>query len=110
MDITYNQDSCQTIQGNTTCAGYQWTKNFYTYTWGLPMKLKDQGTKIKPNFKLDTVQKIPLYVILVPYENENFKFYFDQKTFELKFFGFLKNTTEKKESLLHSQGFTNTRA
>jgi len=91
VDISYSQDSCIVNQGNTNCNSYAWTKNFYTYIWGLPMKLNDPGTTINPNFTLDTIQQIPVYNVSVPYHDENYQFYFHQKTYELKFFQFIKN-------------------
>lgn len=104
IDITYNQDSCEVLKGTGTCGGFRWTKNFYTYVWGLPMKLKDSATVVKPKYTLDTIQNIPLYVISVPYEKENFKFYFDQKSFEIKFFGFVKNGGLSKGEFIRLSG------
>ncbi|MFT6717105.1 MAG: hypothetical protein ACJA0Q_001756 [Saprospiraceae bacterium] len=104
VDLTYNQDSCEVLKGNATCDGYHWTKNFYTYVWGLPMKLKDPSTVIQQKFNLDTIQQIPLYVVSIPYENENYKFYFDQKNYELKCFSFLKNKGELKGEFIMLSG------
>lgn len=104
VNIQYPQESCIILQGEGTCEGYRWTKNFYTYVWGLPMKLQDSEARIQEGFSSDTINNIPLNVVAVHYENENFKFYFDQKSSELKFFSFIKNNAEKHGEFIELRG------
>lgn len=93
VDIFYPKDSCIVNSKDGSCAGYSWTKNFYTYVWGLPMKLKDPGIKPEEDFVKMTLRGKEVYEVKVNYDAENFKFYFDSKTFQLEFFSFLKNDT-----------------
>jgi len=104
VNLRYNNDSCEVLKGSGTCGGYSWTKNFYTYVWGLPMKLQDSSTTILPKFTTDTIRNTPVYIVSVNYENENFKFYFNQNTYELKFFGFIKNTGDKHGEFISLSG------
>jgi hypothetical protein len=59
VEIQYSTDSCKLLSKNGSCDGYAWTKNFYTYIWGLPMKLKDPKVKPLSNWKLDTINNYP---------------------------------------------------
>lgn len=91
VNISFPDDSCIVHSKLGNCDGYRWTKNFYTYVWGLPMKLHDPNTSISPQYQLDTIKTKPCYVINVFYTAENFKFYIDQKSFQLRAFSFFKN-------------------
>ena len=104
VSIKYNQDNCEVLKGNATCEGYQWTKNFYTYVWGLPMKLNDPATNITTIYGTHTIKKTPVYIVFVSYESEDYKFYIDQKTFELKFFEFIKNDSSMKGEFITLSG------
>ena len=67
-------------------------KDYYTYLYGLPMKLKDPGTIIDPNVQKTTIKGIKCFVLKATYEeavgNDTWYFYFDQKTYALKQYQF----------------------
>lgn len=69
------------------CARSKSMRDYYTYLWGLPMKLKDPGTILAPKVSLDTYQNINCYVLKVTYNPEVGKdvwyFYFNQKDYAL---------------------------
>lgn len=104
VDISYPKDSCIINSGETSCEAYTWTKNFYTYIWGLPMKLKDPGEYLQDSVKLDTIQNFPLHVITAIYEKETFQFYFHQQTGELKCFEFVKNDGSNHGEFVYLKG------
>lgn len=100
VEIYYDNDSCEVISADGSCGGYSWTKNFYPYIWGLPMKLKDPGVTPESTWKKDTINGFNVYQVLVNYEAENFKFYFDQKDYQLRAFEFLKNDDSGKGEII----------
>ena len=67
-------------------------RDYYTYLYGLPMKLKDEGTLIDPQVIEKLVDGISYWVLKVTYEPEvgsdTWYFYFDQKTYALKRYQF----------------------
>ncbi len=67
-------------------------KDYYTYLYGLPMKLKDPGTIIDPKVQKVLIDGIEFFVLKATYEeavgNDTWYFFFDQKTFALKQYQF----------------------
>ena len=62
-------------------------RNYYTYLWGLPMKLKDKGTIIDKEVQNTQFEGKDCYAIKVTYDPEvgadTWYFYFDKTTFAL---------------------------
>ncbi|MDB2385062.1 DUF6503 family protein [Polaribacter sp.] len=81
-------------------------KNYYTYLYGLPMKLKDEGTIIHQ--KVEKKQfKGKYYVVLkVTYPKEIGKdtwyFYFNPKTYAMEVYQFFKDAPDSGEYILLS--------
>lgn len=73
-------------------------KNYYTYLYGLPMKLKDPGTHIDPQVTKKTFKGKEYLVIRVTYEEEVgtdiWQFYFNPDTYAMEVYQFFKNTDE----------------
>ena len=71
-------------------------KNYYTYLYGLPMKLKDEGTNIDPKVIRKTFKGKEYLVLTVTYDQEVGKdtwfFYFDPTTYAMEVYQFLKNS------------------
>ncbi len=67
-------------------------QNFYTYLYGLPMKLKDPGTNIDPVVQDTTFQSINVYGLKVTYDpqvgDDIWYFYFDKSSFALRGYRF----------------------
>ena len=63
------------------------TRNFYLYLYGLPMKLKDPGTRLAPDAKETVFQGRPAYELRVTYDesvgSDTWYFYLDRETFAL---------------------------
>ena len=70
-------------------------KNYYTYLYGLPMKLKDEGTLIQPKVLKRKFKGKTYLVLKVKYKNEVGKdtwyFYFDPKTYAMEVYQFFKD-------------------
>lgn len=102
-DVTWRRsgpDSCQVlINGEEKmfveamdihvlrCKDNERYRNYYTYLWGLPMKLRDPGTVVHPTAWLKDFYGRSLYEVKVTYLEEvgrdSWYFYFDPESFAL---------------------------
>ncbi|WP_405385066.1 DUF6503 family protein [Maribacter sp. LLG6340-A2] len=81
-----------------TCDRAQLMKNYYTYLYGLPMKLKDPGTRIDPKVVKQTFKGKEYLVLKVNYEKEvgqdTWYFYFDPKTYAMEIYQFFHDESK----------------
>lgn len=74
------------------CKRGDFMKNYYTYLYGLPMKLKDQGTHLDPKVQKKTFKGKEYLVLKVTYDAEvgtdDWYFYFDPKSYALEVYQF----------------------
>lgn len=74
-------------------------KNYYTYLYGLPMKLKDEGTIIDPKVTTKTFKGKSYLVLKVTYKKtvgkDTWYFYFDPKTYAMEVYQFFKDESKK---------------
>jgi len=77
-----------------TCDRTKLWRNYYTYLYGLPMKLKDPGTIIDPITQRKEFKGKTYLVLKVTYEAEVGKdtwyFYFDPETYAMEVYQFFK--------------------
>jgi len=77
---------------NLTCDRANMYHNYYSYLYGLPMKLKDPGTIIHKQVNLDKFKGEMYLVLKVTYEKEVgediWYFYFNQETYGLELYQF----------------------
>lgn len=75
-------------------------KNYYTYLYGLPMKLKDEGTVIDAKVERKTFKGKSYLVLKASYDktvgSDVWFFYFDPKTYAMEVYQFFK-TNDKGE-------------
>ncbi|SNR26086.1 hypothetical protein SAMN04488009_0456 [Maribacter sedimenticola] len=75
-----------------TCDRAKLMKDYYTYLYGLPMKLKDPGTLIDPKVVKRTFKGKDYLVLKVMYEKEvgqdTWYFYFDPNTYAMEIYQF----------------------
>lgn len=73
-------------------------RDYYTYLYGLPMKLKDPGTIINPKVETKEFQGKTYLVLQVDYDAEVGKdrwyFYFDPQTYALEVYQFYHDETK----------------
>lgn len=107
--ITFNEKTNLTeaeLEANKlSCERANLYKNYYTYLYGLPMKLKDPGTIINPKVERRSFKSKTYFVLNVSYSKEVgsdiWNFYFDPKTFAMEIYQFYKtdeNGAPKPES------------
>lgn len=81
-------------------------KNYYTYLYGLPMKLKDEGTIIHQKVATKTFKGKEYLVLKVTYKQnigkDTWYFYFNPKTFAMEVYQFFKETKDSGEYILLS--------
>lgn len=67
-------------------------RNYYTYLYGLPMKLKDKGTQIDPILSTKEFKGKTYNVVKVTYDKsvgkDTWYFYFDPKTLDMEIYQF----------------------
>ena len=106
-EYTVNKDKCGSslnaaatkIQGTTslreTCKKAKRYRDYYTYLYGLPMKLKDKSTILDPLVEKVEFKGNPYLVINVSYKSyigtDIWKFYFNPKTYALEVYQFFKS-------------------
>jgi hypothetical protein len=99
--LAYNSIQLDTVaakEKGLTCERARMYKNYYTYLYGLPMKLKDNGTNLDPTVEKKTFKGKDYLVLKITYDAEVgsdiWNFYFDPKTYAMKIYEFFK--TDKK--------------
>jgi hypothetical protein len=69
-------------------------KDYYTYLYGLPMKLRDKGTNISETVERKTFKGKAYLVLKVTYDeavgNDIWYFYFHPETFAMEIYQFFK--------------------
>ncbi len=79
---------------NLSCERANLFKNYYTYLYGLPMKLKDPGTIISEKVERKNFQNKEYLVLRVSYEeaigSDTWFFYFDLQTYAMEVYQFFK--------------------
>ena len=82
-----------------TCENAFKMKNYYTYLYGLPMKLNDPGTILDPIVKRKKFKGKEYLVLKVDYEesvgDDTWYFYFDPLTFAMEVYQFFHDETQK---------------
>ncbi|WP_040279378.1 DUF6503 family protein [Psychroserpens damuponensis] len=85
---------------NLSCDRANMYKNYYTYLYGLPMKLKDEGTVIHDKVEYKTFKGKAYLVLKVSYDDkvgsDVWYFYFDPKTYAMEMYQFFKTDENGK--------------
>jgi len=90
------------------CDRAEFYKKYYTYLYGLPMKLKNPGTLIDPKVNERWIEGKPYWVLKVNYEKEvgedTWYFYFDKKTYALKQYQFYHDESKNDGEYIVLEG------
>lgn len=94
-----------------SCDRAKFMKNYYTYLYGLPMKLKDPGTIIDPKVDKKSFKGKEYLVIKASYDKEvgsdTWYFYFDPKTYAMEVYQFFHDESKNDgEYILLSEMIT----
>ncbi|MRX64169.1 DUF6503 family protein [Maribacter luteus] len=89
-ETTFTEEDAKTYR--LTCEQALKTKNYYSYLYGLPMKLRDPGTIVSPEVQTKTFKGKEYLVIKVNYEEnvgkDTWYFYFDPTTYAMEVYQF----------------------
>ncbi len=91
-------DSIEIKKHRADCERTTMYRNYYTYLYGLPMKLKDLGTIIDPKVKKKKFKGKEYLVLKATYDEkigtDTWYFYFDTETYALKVYQFYKDESK----------------
>ena len=98
-------DSTQAKEKKMTCDRASLYKNYYSYLYGLPMKLTDPGTNLSDKVEEKTFKGKDYLVLKATYDeavgSDVWYFYFNQKTYAMEIYQFFKtddNGNEKPDT------------
>ena len=100
MAINENKNPSEELKKNysLSCERAKLFKNYYTYLYGLPMKLKDEGTIIHQKVEKRKFKGKYYLVLKVTYAKEVGKdtwyFYFNPKTYAMEVYQFFKDESK----------------
>lgn len=102
--VSFEGANCYAHSMKGLCESKGWTKNFYTYIWGLPMKLKDEGTVLS-SIVVDTLFfEKPCYALSVKYEAESWLYFINKESSKLEGFQFIFNNDNEKGEYVRNIG------
>lgn len=85
-------------ENNMSCERANLYKNYYTYLYGLPMKLKDEGTHISEVVEEKHFKGKDYLVLKVTYDktvgNDIWFFYFNPETYAMEIYQFFKTNPD----------------
>lgn len=104
VSVCFTDTICTTEKPAGIKDNYGWTKNFYTYIWGLPMKLKDPGTVLLDSVGSSEFNNSPCHEIYVHYENDTWTYYVNKKTNRLEGIKFIMNADKSHGEIVEFKG------
>ncbi|WP_075352407.1 DUF6503 family protein [Algoriphagus marinus] len=101
--IVWN-DSVQVFQGEIDNEQAIRMRNYYTYLWGLPMKLRDPATQIDQEVKREELNGNSYLVVRVPYEKDIWYFYINPESFRMEAYKFYQDEPNQKGEIIYLDG------
>ncbi|SDQ17759.1 DUF6503 family protein [Flagellimonas zhangzhouensis] len=91
-----------------TCERGNFMKDYYTYLYGLPMKLNDPGTQLNPKVQKKTFKGKEYLVLNVTYDAEvgtdEWYFYFDPSTYAMEVYQFYHDESKNDGEYILLEG------
>ncbi|MDI1321206.1 MAG: DUF6503 family protein [Algoriphagus sp.] len=101
--IVWN-DSVQVFEGEVDNERALRMRNYYTYLWGLPMKLTDPNTRIEEKVSLEELNGKTYQVVRVPYEKDIWYFYIEPETYRMAAYKFYQDEQAGKGEIIYLEG------
>jgi len=98
------QDSVVNLEGEVEEERALRMRNYYTYLWGLPMKLNDPGTIIEEEVSDEILNGKTYHVVRVPYEKDIWYFYLEPETFRMAAYKFYQDEPNEKGEIIYLEG------
>lgn len=99
-------DSVQVFNGEIENERALRMRNYYTYLWGLPMKLNDPGTQIDQEVGKEELNGKSYLVVRVPYEKDIWYFYIDPETYQMEAYKFYQDEPNQKGEIIYLAGLS----
>lgn len=121
IEQTLDKDACELVlNGDSsisaedskthrlTCERAVTMKNYYTYLYGLPMKLTDPGTIINPKVQRRSFKNKEYLVLSITYDEtvgkDAWYFYFDPETYAMKVYQFYHDESKNDGEYILLEG------
>ncbi|MDF2157842.1 DUF6503 family protein [Algoriphagus sp. CAU 1675] len=78
-------------------------RNYYTYLWGLPMKLMDAGTVIEDSIRHEILGGKEYLVARVPYDKDTWYFYINPENFRMEAYKFFQDEANLVGEIIYLQ-------
>jgi hypothetical protein len=101
--IVWN-DSVQVFEGKIEKERALRMRNYYSYLWGLPMKLMDSGTVIEDSVQTEIISGVSYHVVRVPYEKDIWFFYLEPETYRMAAYKFYQDEPNQKGEIIFLEG------
>ncbi|MDN3203653.1 DUF6503 family protein [Algoriphagus sediminis] len=98
------QDSVVNLEGEVEEERALRMRNYYTYLWGLPMKLNDPGTIIEEEVSDEILNGKTYHVIRIPYEKDIWYFYLEPETYRMAAYKFYQDEPNEKGEIIYLDG------
>ena len=121
--ILDKEDCVLTLNGSTSiseedlktyrlsCERAKVMKNYYLYLYGLPMKLKDEGTRLEPLVQTKTFKGKDYLVLKVTYDesvgDDVWYFYFDPASYAMEVYQFFHDESKNDGEYILLSGLEN---
>jgi hypothetical protein len=105
-ELVYEVDgqNCLTADKESeACEKALMLRNYYTFLWGLPMKLMDKGTDIEKDFSREMLDGVNAYLVKVPFERDVWFFYLHPETFQMLAYKFLTDEDKGVGEIINLQ-------
>jgi hypothetical protein len=99
-----HHDSLQVEIGEISLERALRSRNYYTFLWGLPMKLQDPGTTIEPLATMEELNGNEYHVVRVPYEKDIWYFYLEPETYRMAAYKFYQDEPKQKGEIIYLDG------
>lgn len=103
--IVWN-DSVQVFEGEIENERAIRMRDYYTYLWGLPMKLNDTGTQIDQEVGKEELNGKSYLVARVPYEKDIWYFYIDPSSYQMEAYKFYQDEPNQKGEIIYLEGLS----
>ena len=80
------------------------SRDYYTFLWGLPMKLQDEGTNIGSLASMEILKGKEYHVVRVPYEKDVWYFYLEPETYRMAAYKFYQDEPNQKGEIVYLEG------
>lgn len=101
--IVWN-DSVQVFEGEVENERALRMRNYYTFLWGLPMKLTDPNTRIEEKVSSEQLNGKTYQVVRVPYEKDVWYFYIEPETYRMAAYKFYQDEPAGKGEIVYLEG------